>query len=88
MYAKLIDTADNSVVMARKNGGVGWRKANGGRNGDICNSVNNKNKHLKEAAWCSKNDVDGSEEHIWFWTCVCGTPVEYAQRTLESTHPL
>ena len=36
--------ADNSVVMARGKGGGGWQGGQGGGNGDICNSVNNKNK--------------------------------------------
>ena len=42
---------DKSVVMARgKVGAGGWWVGGGGqrgRNGDICNSVNNKNKRTK-----------------------------------------
>lgn len=40
-------TTDNSVLMDREKGGAGWRGAKGVRNGDICKSVNNKNKEKR-----------------------------------------
>ena len=44
MYVYLMDT-ENSMVMPEKGGvGVGRMEAKGGKDGDICNSVNNKNK--------------------------------------------
>ena len=44
---------DNSVLMARGKGDGGKR----GRNGDICNSVNNKNKE--------KEDKKNTNMHIY-----------------------
>ena len=47
MYAWHIDT-DNSVVVARGKSEEDWVEVNKeGENGDICNSVNNKNKIKK-----------------------------------------
>ena len=44
MYAYPIDT-DNSVLVDRGKWGGGWVEVGrDGENGDICNSVNNKNK--------------------------------------------
>lgn len=39
-------TTDISVLMDRRKG-AGWREGKGARNGDICNSVNNKNKEKR-----------------------------------------
>lgn len=39
---------DNSAIKASGRAGAGWSRAKGGKMGDICNTLHNKNKFKKE----------------------------------------